>query len=72
MHFVAGPWFTVHKSGDEWQTMDQIWISNGETDIKGRIEIRVELEQPGTYASNHTFGDTDFQLLQGESTNGGQ
>jgi hypothetical protein len=41
VHFVAGPWFTVQKSGDEWQEMGQVWISNGSADCKGRIEIKI-------------------------------
>ena len=42
---MAGPWFTIHKSGDDWQPLGKVWISNGEEDCKGRIEIRVELEE---------------------------
>ncbi len=41
---MAGPWFTIHKSGDDWQQLGKVWISNGEDDCRGRIEIRVELE----------------------------
>jgi len=43
---VAGPWFTVHRSGDEWQELGQVWISNGKQDAKGRIEIRIQLVEP--------------------------
>ena len=42
---MAGPWFAVHKSGDDWQRLGQVWISNGEQDGKGHIEIRVELQE---------------------------
>jgi len=42
---VAGPWFTVHKSGDDWQELGRVWISDGQEDCIGRIEIRVELEE---------------------------
>ena len=45
VHFVAGPWFTVQRSGDDWQELGQIWISNGHEDCKGRIEIRIELAE---------------------------
>ncbi len=41
---MAGPWFKVVRSGDDWQQLGQVWISNGETDCKGRIEIRIELD----------------------------
>ena len=41
---MAGPWFTVHKSGDDWQELGHVWISNGEDDCQGKIEIKVELE----------------------------
>jgi hypothetical protein len=42
---VAGPWFTVQKSGDDWQELGHVWISNGQQDCMGRIEIRLELEE---------------------------
>ena len=42
---MAGPWFTVQKSGSDWETLDTIWISDGQQDCIGRIEIRVELEE---------------------------
>ena len=48
---MAGPWFTVQRSGDDWQRLGQNWISNGKQDCKGQIEIRVELDQPGEFAS---------------------
>jgi len=40
---VAGPWFTVQESSDEWKEISQIWISNGKDDCKGRIEVRIRL-----------------------------
>jgi len=45
VHFVAGPWFAVHQSGSDWQKLDQVWISNGDEDCQGQIEIRIELEE---------------------------
>ena len=42
---MAGPWFTVVKSGDDWQQLDTIWISDGKNDCRGRIEVRLELEK---------------------------
>ena len=45
VHFVAGPWFTVRESGDDWHTLDTIWISNGKTDDRARVELRLELEE---------------------------
>lgn len=38
---VAGPWFTVHKIGDDWKTLDEIWISNGERNDRARVQARV-------------------------------
>jgi hypothetical protein len=35
----------VHRSGDEWQEMGRLWISNGKQDCKGRFEVRVRLEE---------------------------
>ncbi len=40
---VAGPWFTVHVNGGEWTTLGQVWISNGDSDCRGRIDARVQL-----------------------------
>ena len=42
---MAGPWFTVHRSGGDWKELEQIWVSNGKQDCKGRIEARLELEE---------------------------
>ena len=53
VHFVAGPWFTVQRSGDDWQVLDRIWISNGSNNSIGRVELRVELEEIGDDASNN-------------------
>ena len=44
---MAGPWFTVHRSGDDWKTVSKLWISNGEEDGPGQIQVRIELEDPG-------------------------
>lgn len=41
---MAGPWFTVHKTGDDWKVLDKLWISDGNTDGMGRIEARLVLE----------------------------
>lgn len=46
VHCVAGPWFTVHKSANDWQTMDTIWISNGDKTNRALVQGRVFLEQP--------------------------
>lgn len=42
---MAGPWFTVHESGSDWQELGTVWISNGTRDCQGVIEIKVQLEQ---------------------------
>jgi hypothetical protein len=44
---VAGPWFTVQKTGDDWRELGQLWISNGEQDGKGRIEVKLALAKGG-------------------------
>ena len=41
---MAGPWFTVLKSGSDWQQLESIWISNGSDHEKVTVEIRVQLE----------------------------
>ena len=43
---MAGPWFAVHRSGDDWQTLGQVWISNGTEDTRGQIDIRIQLGEP--------------------------
>ncbi|MCG8587549.1 MAG: hypothetical protein MI757_22815 [Pirellulales bacterium] len=50
---MAGPWFTVHKSGDDWQELGRVWISNGEEDCIGRIEIRIEMEEIPDVLTSH-------------------
>lgn len=39
---VAGPWFAVHEVGADWQTLDKIWISNGQTNSVARVQARVD------------------------------
>ena len=34
----------VIKDSAEWEQLGDIWISNGDSDGKGRIEIKVRLE----------------------------
>ncbi|MCA9795514.1 MAG: hypothetical protein KC910_27085 [Candidatus Eremiobacteraeota bacterium] len=41
---VAGPWFTVLRSGDDWQTLETIWISNGTHTTHARVQSRLVLE----------------------------
>jgi hypothetical protein len=40
-HSVAGPWFTVHRVGDGWKTLDEIWISNGVRNDRASVQARV-------------------------------
>jgi hypothetical protein len=42
---VAGPWFTVQRSGEDWQTLDKIWISNRGKNARATVEIKVEFEE---------------------------
>lgn len=45
-HFVAGPWFTVQKSGSGWQTLETLWLSTGGGEQSlARVEIKLELEK---------------------------
>lgn len=41
---MGGPWFTVLESGDDWQHVDSLWISDGARERTVRVEIRVRLE----------------------------
>jgi hypothetical protein len=41
---VGGPWFTVQESSSNWQVLDSLWLSNGQVDVKARVEVRVSLE----------------------------
>ena len=45
---MAGPWFSVQKSGDDWKLLETIWISDGTKTIRARVEYRVELAEPET------------------------
>ena len=49
---MAGPWFTVHKNG-EWTELGQVWISNGQEDCKGMIEMKVELARREEQIARH-------------------
>ena len=42
---MAGPWFMVHENGDDWQTLERIWISNGVTNDFARIDVKLEFEE---------------------------
>ena len=44
VHSVAGPWFTVHRVGDDWKTLDTIWISNGKHNNLARVQAKVSWE----------------------------
>ena len=39
---MGGPWFAVHESGNDWQRLGSVWISNGDTDCQGVAEFKVE------------------------------
>ena len=41
---MAGPWFVVQSEEEGWQPMGELWISDGDEDCQGRIELKVELE----------------------------
>ena len=43
---MAGPWFTVQENGSGWHQLDRIWLSNGDSDIPARVEIRLMLDEP--------------------------
>jgi hypothetical protein len=52
-HSVAGPWFAVHQVSDDWKTLDEIWISNGRTTSRARVQARVSWQSssPEAYSS---------------------
>ncbi|MFQ5733292.1 MAG: hypothetical protein ACE5KM_15225 [Planctomycetaceae bacterium] len=50
---MAGPWFTVQKSGSGWQLLDTIWISNRGKNARARVELRVELEDHQNEIAKH-------------------
>ncbi len=43
---MAGPWFTVHRSGDDWQTLEKIWLSNGSRTNHALVQSRLTLCDP--------------------------
>jgi hypothetical protein len=42
---VAGPWFTVQKSGSDWETLDTIWLSNGKRGEQAKVQIRLRIDK---------------------------
>ncbi|MEC7696383.1 MAG: hypothetical protein VYA11_04730 [Planctomycetota bacterium] len=40
---MAGPWFTVVKRDADWHTMGTLWVSDGNQDGPGQIEIKLQL-----------------------------
>lgn len=40
---MAGPWFTVVKRDADWQEMGTLWVSDGNQDGPGQIEIKLQL-----------------------------
>lgn len=55
-HFAAGPWFTVEKSGNDWKRLDTVWLSDGKTQRRVHVEIKLKLENDDDEAalSMHT------------------
>lgn len=41
---MGGPWFTVQTGDAGWQSLGDLWLSNGKNDVKGQLELRVSLE----------------------------
>lgn len=44
-HFAAGPWFTVQESGQDWEELDRIYVSDGEHHRQVSVQMRLELEE---------------------------
>ena len=44
VHFGAGPWFTVQRSGQDWEVLDHIFYSDGETQVPVTVQIQMRLE----------------------------
>ena len=42
---MAGPWFAVQESGTAWNSIDTIWISDGDRHVRARVEIQVQLDE---------------------------
>jgi hypothetical protein len=43
---VAGPWFTVQKSGGDWKQLDEIWLNIDGKNIKARVECKMQFNDP--------------------------
>ena len=44
---VAGPWFTVRDSeAGTWQDFGDVWWSDGRSDGKATLQLRLKLEEP--------------------------
>ncbi|MCZ6689291.1 MAG: hypothetical protein O7H41_06780 [Planctomycetota bacterium] len=42
---MAGPWFAVLKAGDSWKPLGETWISNGVSNERAQVEIRVSWKE---------------------------
>ena len=49
---MGGPWFAVRKSGDDWVTLDEMWLTNGETSVRAKVEYRVRFDAPNPNPDN--------------------
>ena len=54
---MAGPWFTVQRSGDGWQTVDRIWISNAGKNAVADVQVRVEFDEAPPAEAEHVVGE---------------
>jgi hypothetical protein len=44
--FVAGPWFTVTQSGDDWKQVAELYLTDGSKTVMARVEYKIELIEP--------------------------
>ncbi len=58
MHFAAGPWFEVYESGADWRALGAVWLSDGEHNEPGVLELRLRFAdaywavEDGVYVQN--------------------
>jgi len=44
-HFAAGPWFTVQESGQDWEILDHIFLSDGDGQTPVTVQIKMWLPE---------------------------
>ena len=45
VHFVAGPWFTVLESSNDWNEIATLDLGDGQRTVPARVEMKLRLSE---------------------------